>query len=251
VLPADHVVLDPDAFVVAVGAAVDAATQGYLTTFGVVPDAPETGFGYIRRGEVRGAWAVVEEFVEKPSLDVANEYLRSGRYLWNSGMFLFSVDVLLRELELRAGDLSTACKRAVAEANSVGNVVRLGAAFRECPSISIDVAVMEKTDCAAVVPLDAGWSDVGSWPALHTVLPKDSAGNVLVGNVVADSCEDSYVAANSRLVVAVGLEGIVVVETADAVLIMSRDKAQNLKGVVDALTLRDTVDGRKTRETGA
>ena len=238
VLPADHVILDAGAFVAAVTAAIDAATAGNLVTFGVTPNAPETGFGYIRRGADSGGWSQVEAFVEKPALATAEAYLQSGRYLWNSGMFLFAVPAWLEALTRYAPDVLSACEIAVAGATAEGNVVRLADSFRQCPSVSIDVAVMEKTDRAVVVPLDAGWSDVGSWSALHDLLRKDASGNVLVGDVVTDSCEDSYVAANSRTVVAIGLDGVVVVETADAVLVMSRDKAQNLKGVVDVLKTR-------------
>lgn len=235
VLPADHVVGDADAFGSAVDAAIGAAADGYLVTFGIVPRAPETGFGYIRRGEARGRWSIVEAFVEKPDLATAETYLHSGRYLWNSGMFLFSVATLLTELREHAPKMLATCERAATTAVVHGNVVRLGAAFGECDSISIDYALMEKTTRAAVVPLDAGWSDVGSWPALHEILPKDAAGNVFVGDVVAEACTNSYVAASTRVVAVIGLDNVVVVETAEAVLVMSRDKAQSLKGVVDGL----------------
>jgi len=211
-------------------------------TFGVVPNAPETGFGYIRRGEDRGGWSLVEAFVEKPVLATAEAYVRSGRYVWNSGMFLFGVSSLLEALKRYAPEVLSACETALAGATTSGNVVRLADSFRQCPAVSIDVALMEKTDRAAVVPLDAGWSDVGSWSALYDLLPKDASGNVVVGDVVADSCKGAYVVANSRTVVAMGLEDIVVVETADAVLVMTRDKAQDLRAVVDRLKPRRSSD---------
>jgi mannose-1-phosphate guanylyltransferase/mannose-6-phosphate isomerase len=235
VLPADHVILDLDAFSAAVEVALEAAESGRLVTFGVVPSGPETGYGYLLRGEDRGGWADLARFVEKPDVETARGYVESGTYLWNSGMFLFSAQAFLRELERCEPAMAAACRRAVAEAHVDADFTRLGAAFGECPANSIDYAVMERTAHAAVVPLDARWSDVCSWPALHDVLPKDAAGNALSGDVVARSCANTYVAANSRLVAAVGLEGIIVVETADAVLVTTREHAQDVKGIVEEL----------------
>jgi mannose-1-phosphate guanylyltransferase/mannose-6-phosphate isomerase len=212
-------------------------------TFGVVPDRPETGYGYILRGATRGRWSDIEEFVEKPDVATAERYVSSGRYLWNSGMFVFRADAYLRELARHAPRILDAAKRSVAEAVRNGDVLRLGAAFADSPAISIDYAVMEKTDEAAVVPLDAGWSDVGSWAALHDVLGKDEAGNVLSGDVLASNCHDSYVRASSRLVAVLGVDDIVVVETPDAVLVMKRDEAQNVKQIVDRLSSRRDKDG--------
>jgi mannose-1-phosphate guanylyltransferase/mannose-6-phosphate isomerase len=238
ILPADHVIRDEEAFAAAVGAALEAAAEGYLVTFGVVPDRPETGYGYLLRGKDRGPWSVLEKFVEKPDLATAESYVRSGRYLWNSGMFVFSAAALLRETEKHAPAIVEACARSLAAAMVDQDFARLGDAFLECPPSSIDYAVMEKTNLAAVVSLSAGWSDVGSWPAVHEVLKKDSNGNVLVGDVLAESCSDSYIAARSRLVAAIGLEGVVIVETDDAVLVMAREHAQDVKRIVDALKTR-------------
>ena len=239
VLPADHVLLDAAAFAAAVKVGIDAARDGHLVTFGVVPDKPETGYGYIARGEDRGGWFGVERFVEKPDLRTAQSYVDSGRYYWNSGMFLFSASAFLRELEAHSPTMVGPCRRAVAEATVDADFTRLSAAFLESPSNSIDYAVMEKTERAAVVPLSAGWSDVGSWPALHDVLPKDADGNVAVGDVLLERCTRSYFAASSRTVAAIGLDEVVVVETKDAVLVMAREQAQDVKKIVEALKKRE------------
>ena len=239
VLPADHVLLDTAAFAAAVKVGIEAARDGHLVTFGVVPDKPETGYGYIARGDDRGGWFGVERFVEKPDPRTAQSYVDSGRYYWNSGMFLFSASAFLRELEAHSPAMVGPCKRAVAEAAVDADFTRLSAAFLESPSNSIDYAVMEKTERAAVVPLAAGWSDVGSWPALHDVLPKDADGNVAVGDVLLERCTRSYFASSSRTVAAIGLDEVVVVETKDAVLVMARDQAQDVKKIVEALKKRE------------
>ena len=238
VLPADHVILDTAAFAAAVAVATVAARDGCLVTFGIVPDRPETGYGYIARGKERGGWYSVDRFVEKPDLRTAQGYVDSGRYYWNSGMFLFAASAFLRELAVHAPVIVEPCRRAVAQATVDADFTRLGQAFLESPSSSIDYAVMEKTERAAVVPLVAGWSDVGSWPALHDVLPKDASGNVAVGDVLLEQCTRSYVASSGRTVAAIGLDEVIVIETADAVLVMSRDNAQDVKKIVEALKKR-------------
>jgi mannose-1-phosphate guanylyltransferase/mannose-6-phosphate isomerase len=235
VLPADHLIRDEQAFAQAVSDAVSAASEGRLVTFGIVPDRPETGYGYIRRGAAESQWSTVEEFVEKPDADTARMYVDSGAYLWNSGMFLFSAEAYLSELRRHAPVILECCEQATAGSSRDQDFTRLGAEFLDCPADSIDYAVMEKTDRAVVVPLAAGWSDVGSWTALHELLDKDEHGNVLRGDVLAEGCRDSYIASNCRLVVAIGLDGHVVVETEDAVLVMARGSAQDVKALVDAL----------------
>jgi mannose-1-phosphate guanylyltransferase/mannose-6-phosphate isomerase len=235
VLPADHVILDDVAFCWAVEQGFAAALAGKLVTFGIVPGRAETGYGYIRCGTSHGGWSEVAAFVEKPDAVTAAAYIASGEYLWNSGMFLFSARAYLDELARHAPAMLPACRAALATAATDTDFLRLGTAFLDCPSDSIDYAVMERTSEAAVVPLDAGWSDVGSWTALHEVLVKDSAGNVLRGDVVAEGCRDCYVLASGRQVVVIGLEGCVVVETENAVLVMPHDRAQELKGVVERL----------------
>ena len=235
VLPADHVITNEAVFSAAVRIAADAAAANRLVTFGVVPDRPETGYGYIRRGEQRGAWAAIDRFVEKPDAATAERYVASGAYLWNSGMFLFSTRDVLGALRAHAGPILDACERAVAQATVEGMVVRPGREFLECPADSVDYAVMEKTDRGAVVSLAAGWSDVGSWSALHDVSPRDSAGNTVQGNVLLESCTNTYVTAQGRLVAAVGLDDVVIVETDDSVLVMHRSRAQDVKQIVERI----------------
>lgn len=238
VLPADHVINDLSAFTSAVSAGVDAAAEGHLVTFGIVPSSPETGYGYLLKGPLGApgaGWHRLERFVEKPDLETAVDYVKSGTYLWNSGMFLFSARRYLDELKQHAPAIAAACASAAQEAVVDKDYVRLGAGFLESPSDSIDYAVMERTAAAAVVPLDAGWSDVGAWPALYEILEKGSGGNVLRGDVIAENCRDCYISSTSRVVAVVGAEGYVVVETPDAVLVMPKDAAQDVKRVVEAL----------------
>ncbi len=244
VLPADHLIRDEKTFAQAVSHAVSAASEGHLVTFGIIPDRPETGYGYIRRGAAHSQWSVVEEFVEKPDVDTARDYVDSGRYLWNSGMFLFSADAYLSELRRHVPEILEYCEQATAGSARDQDFTRLGEKFLECPSDSIDYAVMEKTDQAVVVPLAAGWSDVGSWTALHEILQQDENGNVLRGDVLADGCRDSYIASSSRLVAAIGLDGYVVVETDDAVLVMARGRAQDVKALVDTLKAKGRAEVR-------
>lgn len=261
VLPADHAVRDPGAFAAAVEAAIPAAAAGQLVTFGVVPTRPETGYGYIRMadagaGEHRAAVQPVREFVEKPDHEMARRYVASGSYLWNSGMFLFSADTWLRELALHAPDIATATAHALdvahgdaAGAPGPGGMLTLEAvSFHACRKESIDYAVMEKTRHAAVLPLDAGWSDVGSWAALPEVSDRDADGNVLSGDVVAVDCRNTYVRAESRLVAVTGLDGCVVVETKDAVLVVPADRAQDVKQVVEQLERSHRPETRLGRE---
>jgi mannose-1-phosphate guanylyltransferase/mannose-6-phosphate isomerase len=236
VLPADHVVRDVAAFQAAVRAALPAAAAGRLVTFGVVPDAPETGYGYIRRAAVAGASGGVypiDRFVEKPDLATAQGFLASGEYYWNSGMFLFGARRYLRELETQAPDIAAAVTAAFGAAKGDLDFLRIDAeAFAACRSDSIDYAVMEKTREAVVVPLAAGWSDVGSWSSLHAAVESDADGNVLRGDVIAEDTRDSFVFSESRLVATVGLDSHVVVETKDAVLVAPRDRVQDVKALV-------------------
>jgi len=249
VLPADHVIRDEAALTRAIGLAIPAAAAGRLVTFGVVPDAPETGYGYIRAGSGDGDVLAVEEFVEKPDLDTAKQYLASGSYYWNSGMFLFSAAGFLDELGAQAPQMLAACREAVDKASSGDGFMRLDAeAFLACPADSIDYAVMEKTTRASVIPLDAGWSDVGSWASLHDVSSQDADGNAVQGDIVAVDCRNTYLRAESRLLTAVGLDGCIVVETKDAVLVAPRDRAQDVKKLVDALTAADREEVRLGRQ---
>jgi mannose-1-phosphate guanylyltransferase/mannose-6-phosphate isomerase len=236
VLPADHVIRDVPAFRTAVQAAIPAARAGQLVTFGIVANTPETGYGYILRGEQVGAAFGIQSFTEKPSAAVAAEFVASGDYYWNSGMFLFRARRYLEELEQLAPDIAASSQAAFARAKRDLDFTRIEAeSFGACRSESIDYAVMEKTKDAVVVPLDAGWSDVGSWSALYEASDRDSSGNVTRGDVLLEDTHDSYVYSESRLVAAVGVHDHVIVETKDAVLVMPRAAAQSVKNLVARL----------------
>jgi mannose-1-phosphate guanylyltransferase/mannose-6-phosphate isomerase len=237
VLPADHVITNVEAFVGAVRKALPLAEKGQLMTFGVVPTQPEVGYGYIKCGApLDSDLYSLDRFVEKPDLAVAGEYVASGDYLWNSGMFLLGAAAYIEELGQFSPDMLTACRAAMAEASSDMDFVRpQREAFLACPSDSIDYAVMEKTSLGAVVSLDCGWSDVGAWSALWEVAERDDSGNAQVGDVILDQCSDSYFRSESRLVAATGVDKLVVIETADAVLVAPRDKVQDVKRIVTRL----------------
>ena len=234
VLPSDHVVRDEDAFRTAVRAATAAAENGALVTFGIVPDAPETGFGYIQADAGEGLRRVLR-FVEKPDAAVAQAYLDEGGYYWNSGMFLFRARRYLEELRTFRPDMLDAASLAFASAQRDGDFVRLEkAAFTACPADSIDYAVMERTADAMVLPVDIGWSDVGSWSALWDVAERDTDGNAHHGDVIAVDTRNSYAYAQ-RLVAMVGVDDMVVVETDDAILVARKDRVQDVKLVVAQL----------------
>ncbi len=236
VLPADHVITDEAAFRAAVERGRAAAGDGALVTFGVVPTHAETGYGYIRAADDANAARRVERFVEKPDRATAEEYLRAGGYYWNSGMFLFRAHRYLEELERFAPEMVAACRAAMDAAQRDLDFVRIPRGpFEPCPADSIDYAVMERTDDARVVPLDAGWSDVGSWDALRAVGVADADDNVVQGDVISHDSQGSYLRAESRLVAAVGLRNVVVVETPDAVLVADRDRVQDVKRIVERL----------------
>ncbi|HUI59297.1 MAG TPA: mannose-1-phosphate guanylyltransferase/mannose-6-phosphate isomerase [Steroidobacteraceae bacterium] len=238
VLPADHVIRNVPVFQQAVRIALAAAEQGQLVTFGIVPSSPETGYGYIQRGEQLGNTGVhrIARFVEKPSLQRAQEFLESGDYLWNSGMFMFRASRYLQELERFAPQIAKVCRGAFEGARSDLDFMRIDPKmFEKCPSDSIDYAVMEKTSDAVVVPLDAGWSDVGSWSALHEASDADGHGNVTHGDVICEDTQRCYLYSESRLVAAVGLSDHVVVETKDAVLVAPKERVQDVKKLVARL----------------
>lgn len=236
ILPADHVMEDEAAFQRAVSAASSQVERGKLATFGIVPSYPETGYGYIKVGApINEVVAEVAEFVEKPDFETAQRYLASGEYLWNSGMFLFKAATYLDELERQAPEMVAEVTQAVANADTSHGISLDPEHFAASPSDSIDFAVMEKTDRAVVVPLDAGWSDVGSWSALWELAASEGEANVFIGDVAAVDVTGSYLRSESRLVTAIGLDNIVVVETPDAVMVASRDRTQDVKKMVDAL----------------
>lgn len=239
-LPADHVILDRQAFAASIESARSAAESGSLVTFGIVPCAPETRYGYIRAvAGSAGAARPVAEFVEKPSLERAESYVASGDYFWNSGMFLFKPEVYLAELEVNSPEMLAACRNALEKSRRDLDFLRLDPeTFAACPSDSIDYAVMEKTSNAVVVPMRAGWNDVGAWSALWSVHERDEEGNVKRGDVLTHGVRNSYIHATSRLVAAVGLDDHVIVETADAVLVASKDRVQEVKAIVEQLRLQ-------------
>lgn len=238
VLPADHVISDEAAFAAAVSAGLPAARDGRLITFGILPAHPETGYGYIRMGKPLGVDGVCEvaAFKEKPSLETAKAYLDSGEYVWNSGIFLFQAGSYLDELGKHSPSIVDSCRAALDLARRDLDFTRLDKdAFQACLDDSIDYAVMEKTDKAAVVPMDAGWSDVGSWKALWEIGSRDAQGNVLAGDALTHDTSGTYVRAEGRLVATVGVSDLVIVETTDAVLVAAKDRVQDVKKIVDSL----------------
>jgi len=243
VLPSDHYIADKDKFLAAVEKAAKAAALGKLVTFGIEPTGPETGYGYIRKGAaIAGAPGchAVAAFVEKPDLAKAQGYLASGEYYWNGGMFLFKADRLVEELGRFEPAMIEAVRKAVAGAKRDLDFTRLDKeSFAAAPSRSIDYALMEKTAEAAVVPVNMGWTDVGSWASLWDVAEKDADGNAIIGDVIAADVKNSYLRSESRLVAAIGLENIVLVETVDAVMAVSRDRAQDLRLIIDRLQAGD------------
>ena len=261
VMPADHVMTDKAAFQAAVRSGAQLAQQGAIVTFGITPDAPETGYGYIQAGATFEADAkLIARFVEKPDLQTAQSYLDAGTYLWNSGIFMMKASVWLQAISLCRADILSACKAAFDKGSTDGEFVRVDAAlFSQCPSDSIDYAVMEKLTAASpggigelppgvVIPLAAGWSDVGSWDALWQVLPKDSAGNVPQGDVLLQDCQNTMAVSEGRLVACVGLTDLIVVETADAVLVVHKNKTQDVKKIVDILKARNRTEGQIHRK---
>lgn len=236
VLAADHVIADVAGFQQVVLAGRKQAERGALVTFGIVADSPETGYGYIQRGTPVGAGYQVARFVEKPDLATATAYLASGEYYWNSGMFMFAADAFRRELERFAPRIAAVCAQAWAGATRDLDFYRIPAeVFAECPSDSIDYAVMEHTAAGVVLPLDAGWNDLGAWSAVWGHGPQDGDCNVCKGDVLLHDTRNSFVQAESRLVTLVGMDQAIVVETADAVLVAAKDRVQDVKAIVQQL----------------
>ncbi|MDK2646838.1 mannose-1-phosphate guanylyltransferase/mannose-6-phosphate isomerase [Vibrio vulnificus] len=250
VLAADHVIQNQTVFTQAVENAVKPAKLGMLVTFGIVPTAPETGYGYIKQGEAVSDTAYrVAQFVEKPSLTTAEQYLASGEYYWNSGMFLFKASRFLEELKIYRPDILQACEAAMHGSRHDLDFIRLEEdAFIQCPDDSVDYAVMEKTKDALVVPMDAGWSDVGSFSALWEVSDKDHQGNAVVGDVMLEQTCNSYIYAQNKLVSTVGVDNLVIIETKDAVLVANKDKVQDVKNIVNQLKAQNRRECEQHRE---
>lgn len=236
VLAADHVISDIESFTESVRKAMALAEQGKLVTFGVVPSKPHTGYGYIKAGKKSGDGFLVDVFKEKPDQVTAESYLEKGGYYWNSGMFLFKASRYLEELEAYHPEIFEACSKAVANISSDLDFIRVdGEAFAACPDDSIDYAVMEHTRDAVIVPIDAGWNDIGSWSSLWDIGDKDENGNVVSGDVILHATRDSYIRADDKLVAAVGIKDIVVVSTKDALLVAHKDLVQDAKLVANKL----------------
>lgn len=238
VLPADHIIANAAAFCEAVTAGLPLAQANYLVTFGIVPNRPETGYGYINAVDaIEETKALsVKRFVEKPDIETAQQYISSGKYYWNSGMFLFKASQYLKELEQFEPDIVGTCRIAVDNALEDKYFLRLDeAAFKASPSNSIDYAVMENTNAAVVIPLEAGWNDVGAWSSLWEVSEQDNDSNVILGDVLTEKVHNSYLRAEHRLLAAIGIENLTIVETADAVLVAHKDHVQDVKKIVTRL----------------
>jgi len=253
VLAADHVIKNIPAFQQAVITAETFAKQNKLVTFGIVPSHPETGYGYIKQGPQQTANSAigyeVDCFVEKPDLETATDYLKSGEYLWNSGMFMFKASRYLEELEKYSPQILTVCSEAYKSNSKDLDFTRISAeVFQQCPDDSVDYAVMEHTKDAVVVPLDAGWSDVGSFSSLWEVSEKDQAGNVTQGDVLSHNTTNSYIHSGHKLVTTVGVDNLVIIETKDALLVASKDKVQEVKSIVNKLKSQGRYEYKHQRE---
>ena len=236
VLAADHVIENEAAFTKTVIDAIPLAESGKLVTFGIVAHEANTGFGYIKKGKPQGSGFSVTAFAEKPSIETAKEYLESGDYLWNSGLFLFKASRYLEELKMHRPDIHEACKLSIRDISKDNDFFRVDeAAFEACPSDSIDYAVMEKTTDAVVVPMDAGWSDIGSWSSLWDISDKDSKGNVVFGDIVLDKVTNSYIRTEDKLVAAIGVDDLVIISTKDAIMVAHKDNPQDIKLIAEKL----------------
>ncbi|OYQ39354.1 mannose-1-phosphate guanylyltransferase/mannose-6-phosphate isomerase [Rhodoferax sp. TH121] len=261
VMPADHVIVDTQAFQAVVRQGAALAEAGAVVTFGITPDAPETGYGYIQSGDVFGATGAkrIARFVEKPNLATAQAYLDEGTYSWNSGLFMVRASVWLAALSVCRADIAAACQAAWEHGREDGEFVRVGKeAFSQCPSDSIDYAVMERIAAdqgaastlpvGVVIPLSAGWSDVGAWEALWNVLPKDAQGNVAQGDVLLQDSRNTLALSEGRLIACVGVDDLIVVETADAILVAHKNKTQDVKKIVDRLKQAGRSEGQTHRK---
>jgi len=238
-LPSDHLIANQDAFQAAINTAIPAAENGYMVTFGITPTGPETGYGYILNADeldpAPGCF-VIQRFIEKPDLGKARKMIDAGGHSWNSGIFLFKASLYLEELKRLQPDVLAACEKSFAETTRDLDFMRLDEdEFEKCPKISIDYAVMEHTKKAAVVPVDMGWSDIGSWSELWAVSDKDSDGNVISGDIIAEDTKDSYLHTYNKMVATIGLRDMIVINTGDTVLVAPKDRAQDIGAIVHRL----------------
>jgi mannose-1-phosphate guanylyltransferase len=249
VLAADHVIQDNTAFEKVVSSAIPLAESGKLVNFGIVPQEPHAGYGYIKRGNICDTGFEVDKFVEKPSLDLAKEYVASGEYYWNSGMFLFRASRYLEELKKFRPDIYDACKNSLDKTESDLDFLRINKEkFEACPSDSIDYAVMEKTEDAVVVPMDAGWSDIGSWSSLWDISKKDENGNSTHGDVLLHNSSNSYIRSDDKIVAVVGIDDLVIVDTKDALMVAHRDSVQDVKIITQKLKSQSRTEWESHRE---
>ena len=249
VLAADHVIQNEAAFTKTVIDAIPLAESGKLVTFGIVAHEPNTGYGYIKKGESQDPGFAVDAFVEKPSIEVAKEYLESGDYFWNSGMFLFKASRYLEELKRHRPDIYDACQLSMDGTSKDNDFLRVNElAFDACPSDSIDYAVMEKTDDAVVVPMDAGWSDIGSWSSLWDISDKDGNGNATYGDVMLHESHNSYIRTDGKLVAAIGVDDLVIVSTKDVLVVAHKDTVQDVKVVAQQLKVESRTEWEHHRE---
>lgn len=242
VLPADHIIKEEKQFQAHLQLAIAAAREGKLITFGIQPTRPDTGFGYIKTQHNTGEVLPVERFTEKPDMATAERFLREGDYYWNSGMFVWRASVILGEIRHYLPEVHRVIEAILGDAKAGDFQQAVEKHFDEMPSISIDYGVLERTPNVALIPCDIGWNDVGSWQAVHEISPKDAEGNALQGNVIAVGCKNSLIRSEKRLVAAIGVEDICVVETPDAVLVAKSDETQRVREVVDALQARGATE---------
>ena len=249
VLAADHVIENDDVFAKRVQDAHMLAKEGSMITFGITPTRPETGYGYIKLGKAVSCAHHIDSFVEKPDHATAQSYLNSGNYLWNSGMFMFNASTYLKELSNHAPDIFECCQKAMSQTQADLNFIHIDKlAFENCRSESIDYAIMEQTNNALVVALDAGWNDVGSWSALWDIQPKNHDGNVLIGDVITYNSQDNYAHSENRMIALVGVKNLIVIETKDAVLVAHKDHTQDIKHIVNNIKDSDRYEHYIHRE---
>lgn len=249
VLAADHIILDEVAFTNAVTDAIPLAESGRLVTFGITPDKPHRGYGYIKKGHRDGSGFIVDRFIEKPTIKKAQSYLTTNQYFWNSGMFLFKASRYLDELKRFRSDIFDACQKSTNGVNIDLDFLRINNEhFTKCPSDSVDYAVMEKTSDAVVVPMDAGWSDIGSWSSLWDVSDKDENGNVGHGDVILHGTKNSLVRSDDKLIATAGVDDLVIVSTKDAILVARKDSVQDAKIIVEKLIDNERTEWQLNRE---
>lgn len=249
VLSADHVINDKKAFTKAVQEAIPYAKSGNLVTFGVVPNKPHVGYGYIKKGSENGCGYVIDKYIEKPSLELANKYFQSGNYFWNSGMFLFKASQYLAELEISQPEIFHTCKLATNTLSEDNDFIRVNKdAFYDCPNDSIDYAVMEKTKNGIVIPLDASWSDIGSWSSLWDISKKDKNGNVLIGDTLTQNTSNSFIKTDSNLVCTIGVDDLVIISTKDSLLVSNKNDVESIKKITEMLKENSRPEWQFNRE---